>query len=255
MSAPRPLVAANWKCNGTHEATVGLINVFNLATMKHDVDCVVAPSFLHIGLVQANLRNPKFAIAAQNAAVKSGAFTGEVSVEMLLDAGIRTVILGHSERRSLYGETNEIVASKVAACVNAGMQVILCIGEDLKANESGKTEEVLLEQLNAVAAKVAPGLWSRIALANEPTYSIGTGRPATPEHIERAHRIIRNWLVNFLNHDDAHRVRILYGGSVTGKNAAQLYAIPNVNGFLVGGASLKPEFVEIIAATAARSSL
>lgn len=254
MSKPRPLVAANWKCNGTQQSCIELINLFNTAG-KHDVDCVVAPTFLHISLVQAHLRNPKWAIAAQNCSVKNGAFTGEVSVEMLLDAGIRTIIIGHSERRTLYGETDAVVAAKVERCVAAGVHIILCVGETKEQYDAGRSVEVTLSQLDAVAAKVGPASWGKISIAFEPVFAIGTGIVATPEHIEKMHREIRGWLAKAVDEGTAHQVRILYGGSVTAKTAAEMYAIPNVNGFLVGGASLKPEFVDIINATSDRSNL
>ena len=252
---PRPVVAANWKCNGTGASVVELVNVFNVASITHDVECVVAPASLHLGLVQSHLRNAKFALAAQNCHTKSGAFTGEVSIELLLDAGIRTVIIGHSERRALFGESNDVVAAKVERCAAAHMHVIACCGETLQEREAGRTNEVVLAQLNAINAKLPPGLWATVTIAYEPVWAIGTGKVATPEQAQEVHAVIRNWLGRAVSADAARATRVLYGGSVTAKNAAQLYAQPDINGFLVGGASLKPEFVEIINATSNRSSL
>jgi triosephosphate isomerase (TIM) len=227
---PRPMVAANWKNNGTQSSVVELINVFNVAKITHDVDCVVAPTFLHITLVQSQLRNGKFVVAAQNAYPKTGAFTGEVSIELLRDSGINTVIIGHSERRALFGETNDVVATKVERCAAAGMTVIACCGETLQEREAGRTNDVVLDQLNAMASKLPAGLWSRVVIAYEPVWAIGTGKVATPEQAQEVHAVIRQWLSKAVSAED-------------------------INGFLVGGASLKPEFVEIINSTAARSSL
>ena len=249
---PRPVVAANWKCNGTTSSVVDLINVFNVAQITHDVECVVAPTFLHIGLVQSQLRNSKFVVSSQNAHIKGGAFTGEISIEMLLDAGIKTVIIGHSERRALFGETNDVVATKVEKCAAAGMHVIACCGETLQDREAGRTNEVVLEQLNAIAAKLPQGLWnpSRITIAYEPVWAIGTGKVATPEQAQEVHAVIRQWLGTATGSPaTAASIRILYGGSVNAKNARTLYQKADINGFLVGGASLKPEFVEIINST------
>jgi triosephosphate isomerase len=252
---PRPVVAANWKCNGTGASAVELINIFNIANIPHDVECVVAPPTLHIPLVQAQLRNPRFVVAAQNAHIKAGAFTGEVSVELLLDAGVRTVILGHSERRALFGESSDVVATKVQVCAAAGMHVIACVGETLQEREAGRTGDVVIGQLEAIAAKLPPGLWPRVTIAYEPVWAIGTGKVATPEQAQEVHGAIRSWLASRVSPDAARNTRVLYGGSVTAGNAAQLYQQPDINGFLVGGASLKPEFVQIIMAVGARSSL
>lgn len=252
---PRPMVAANWKCNGTNSSVVELINIFNVAKITHDVDCVVAPPFLHIALVQSQLRNSKFVVASQNAYPKAGAFTGEVSIDMLRDAGINTVIIGHSERRALFGETNEVVANKVERCAAAGMTVIACCGETLQEREAGRTNDVVLTQLNAIAAKLPAGLWTRVVIAYEPVWAIGTGKVASPQQAQEVHAVIRSWLSKAVSGEAANNTRILYGGSVTAKNAAELYQQPDINGFLVGGASLKPEFVEIINSTTGRSSL
>jgi triosephosphate isomerase len=247
---PRPVVAANWKCNGTMESARDLIRVFNDAKISHDVECIVAPPFLHITAVQALLTNKKFAVAAQNCIAKSGAFTGEVSLSMLKDAGLRWVILGHSERRSYYGETNEVVAAKVDAALTAGMNVIACVGETLKEREDGRTSAVVLQQLSAIAGRLRREAWSQLTIAYEPVWAIGTGKVATPEQAQEVHQLIREWLARTVDAELAATVRILYGGSVTATNSAQLYEKPDINGFLVGGASLKPEFVDIILATA-----
>nr|P52270.1 RecName: Full=Triosephosphate isomerase, glycosomal; Short=TIM; Short=Triose-phosphate isomerase [Trypanosoma cruzi]1CI1_A Chain A, PROTEIN (TRIOSEPHOSPHATE ISOMERASE) [Trypanosoma cruzi]1CI1_B Chain B, PROTEIN (TRIOSEPHOSPHATE ISOMERASE) [Trypanosoma cruzi]1SUX_A Chain A, Triosephosphate isomerase, glycosomal [Trypanosoma cruzi]1SUX_B Chain B, Triosephosphate isomerase, glycosomal [Trypanosoma cruzi]AAB58349.1 triosephosphate isomerase [Trypanosoma cruzi] len=248
-SKPQPIAAANWKCNGSESLLVPLIETLNAATFDHDVQCVVAPTFLHIPMTKARLTNPKFQIAAQNAITRSGAFTGEVSLQILKDYGISWVVLGHSERRLYYGETNEIVAEKVAQACAAGFHVIVCVGETNEEREAGRTAAVVLTQLAAVAQKLSKEAWSRVVIAYEPVWAIGTGKVATPQQAQEVHELLRRWVRSKLGTDIAAQLRILYGGSVTAKNARTLYQMRDINGFLVGGASLKPEFVEIIEAT------
>lgn len=248
---PKPLVAANWKCNGKSQFVKELLTVFNDAKIEHDVECIVAPSALHIGLTQTLLTHPKFQVAAQNSVPKSGAFTGEVSLEMLKDAGVKWVIAGHSERRTYWNETNEIVGQKVQAAVGMGFNVIACIGETLREREDGRTGTVVVAQLAAVAQLLRETEWANVVIAYEPVWAIGTGKVATLEQAQEVHAIIRGWISRNVSPDIGSAIRILYGGSVTGGNAAQLYSQPDINGFLVGGASLKPEFLQIIAATQA----
>ncbi|RNF04914.1 triosephosphate isomerase [Trypanosoma rangeli] len=248
-SKPQPIAAANWKCNGTQKSLTALIEAFNAAKIDHDVQCVVAPTFLHIPMTKAQLTHPKFQVAAQNAIVKSGAFTGEVSLEILKDYGINWVVLGHSERRSYYGETNQIVAEKVANAYDAGFHVIACVGETNDEREAGRTAAVVLAQLAAIANKLSKEAWSRIVVAYEPVWAIGTGKVATPQQAQEVHELLRRWVHSKVGADVATQLRILYGGSVNATNACTLYQMRDINGFLVGGASLKPEFVKIIEAT------
>ncbi|KAG8345299.1 putative Triosephosphate isomerase [Trypanosoma vivax] len=249
MSKPKPIAAANWKCNGSQKYLCELIDLFNSTNITHDVQCVVASTFVHIPMTKERLRHPKFTIAAQNAIAKSGAFTGEVSLPILKDYGVDWVIIGHSERRAYYGETNEIVADKVAAASSAGFNVIACVGETLDEREAGRTALVVVKQIAAIANKLKKEDWSRIVIAYEPVWAIGTGRVATPQQAQEAHQLLRHWISSKIGADVARGLRILYGGSVNGKNARTLYQMPDVNGFLVGGSSLKPEFVDIIEAT------
>ncbi|KAG5478215.1 hypothetical protein CUR178_04929 [Leishmania enriettii] len=250
MSAkPQPIVAANWKCNGTTASVEKLVQVLNEHQIDHDVQCVVAPSFVHIPIVQAKLCNPKYAVSAENAIAKSGAFTGEVSMPILKDLGVSWVILGHSERRTYYGETDGVVAQKVADAYNQGFMVIACIGETLQQREANQTAKVVLSQTAAIAAKLPKEAWSQIVLAYEPVWAIGTGKVATPEQAQEVHALLRQWVREKIGNDVAKKLRILYGGSVTAGNARTLYMKPDINGFLVGGASLKPEFRDIIDAT------
>eukprot|EP00760_Papus_ankaliazontas_P015729 PhM_4_TR16691/c0_g1_i1/m.40251/K01803/TPI, tpiA; triosephosphate isomerase (TIM) len=247
---PRPVVAANWKCNGTQDSIRKLLASWNAAVISHNVECVVAPTLVHIPVVLSHLTNDKFQVAAQNCIVKSGAFTGEVSLDILRDLGVMTVILGHSERRSYYGESDDVVATKVGACLKAGMTVIACIGESLKEREANETLAVVQRQLLAIINKVDAGAWDRVIVAYEPVWAIGTGKVASPEQAQEVHAAVRAFLASKVSPDVAAKTRILYGGSVTASNSAVLYSQPDINGFLVGGASLKPDFVEIIKSTA-----
>nr|2J24_A Chain A, TRIOSEPHOSPHATE ISOMERASE, GLYCOSOMAL [Trypanosoma brucei brucei]2J24_B Chain B, TRIOSEPHOSPHATE ISOMERASE, GLYCOSOMAL [Trypanosoma brucei brucei]2J27_A Chain A, TRIOSEPHOSPHATE ISOMERASE GLYCOSOMAL [Trypanosoma brucei brucei]2J27_B Chain B, TRIOSEPHOSPHATE ISOMERASE GLYCOSOMAL [Trypanosoma brucei brucei] len=249
MSKPQPIAAANWKCNGSQQSLSELIDLFNSTSINHDVQCVVASTFVHLAMTKERLSHPKFVIAAQNAIAKSGAFTGEVSLPILKDFGVNWIVLGHSERRAYYGETNEIVADKVAAAVASGFMVIACIGETLQERESGRTAVVVLTQIAAIAKKLKKADWAKVVIAYEAVWAIGTGKVATPQQAQEAHALIRSWVSSKIGADVAGELRILYGGSVNGKNARTLYQQRDVNGFLVGGASLKPEFVDIIKAT------
>ncbi|CCW62522.1 unnamed protein product [Phytomonas sp. EM1] len=246
---PQPIVAGNWKCNGTHASVEKLVNLLNSHKVTHDVQCVVAPTFLHIALVQSKLSHPKFAISAQNAIAKSGAFTGEVSMPILRDQGVQWLILGHSERRAYYGETNEIVAGKVRDAYAQGFSIIACIGETLQEREANLTAKVVLEQTKAIAKLLPLEAWSKIVLAYEPVWAIGTGKVATPEQAQEVHALLRQWVKENVSAAVAEKLRILYGGSVTAKNARELYQKKDVNGFLVGGASLKADFLQIIDST------
>ena len=189
------------------------------------------------------------AVSAQNAYHKpSGAFTGEVSVSQLKDASIPWVILGHSERRTLFYESDSNVAEKTAAALAEGLSVILCIGETLEQREKNETVDVVVRQLNAVADQVKD--WSKIVVAYEPVWAIGTGKVATSEQAQEVHAAIRKWAGDKLGKDTADKLRIIYGGSVAAKNCKELAQQADIDGFLVGGASLKPEFVDICNANA-----
>jgi len=167
---------------------------------------------------------------------------------MLADEDIPWVILGHSERRTIFREIDDEVGEKTQAALSNGIKVILCVGETLEEREAGKTLEIVERQLNAVAKKEID--WSNIVIAYEPVWAIGTGKVATPEQAEEVHADIRKWLASAISEEAAKKTRIIYGGSVNGKNCTDLAAKPNIDGFLVGGASLKPEFLDIIACNA-----
>ena len=184
-------------------------------------------------------------ISGQNCfKVKSGAFTGEVSPAMLKDYGVEWVILGHSERRNVFGETDGLIADKVAHALSEGLQVIACIGEKLEEREAGKTMDVVFDQMTALKDKVSD--WSRVVIAYEPVWAIGTGKVATPAQAQEVHSALRNWLKDKVSVSVSGSTRIIYGGSVTAGNCVELAKQTDIDGFLVGGASLKPEFINII---------
>ena len=176
----------------------------------------------------------------------NGAFTGEHSAEMIKDAGIKWTLTGHSERRTLYGETDQDVAKKTKVAIDHGFTVLACIGELLEERESGKTKDVNNRQLNAIREECDD--WSNIVIAYEPVWAIGTGKTATPEIAQETHAEIREWLGTNVSKEAANSVRILYGGSVSDANAADLIKMEDIDGFLVGGASLKPAFHQIVEA-------
>ncbi|KAA8904489.1 Triosephosphate isomerase [Sphaerosporella brunnea] len=240
----RFFVGGNFKSNGTVEQIKNIIETLNKATLKENVEVVIAPPALYLLLARELIR-PDIKVAAQNIFDKGpGAYTGEIAAQQLKDAGIDWVILGHSERRSIFGESDQFVASKTKAALDAGLSVILCCGESLEEREKGITTQVVTRQLGAVADLVQD--WTNIVVAYEPVWAIGTGKVATTEQAQETHAEIRKWLEAAVSPEAAVKTRILYGGSVTEKNSAELAKQPDVDGFLVGGASLKPAFIDII---------
>jgi len=237
-------VGGNWKCNGTHASVEDLVKGLNQGQVPCDIDVVVAPPFLFIDWVRANLSD-QYHVAAQNCWVKSdGAFTGEISAEMLKDAQVPWVITGHSERRSLLGESNTFVGQKTGHALDVGLKVIACVGETLDQRQNGNLWNTLDRQMQALFENVTD--WSRVVIAYEPVWAIGTGQVATPEQAQEVHDEVRKWMAANVSPEAAASTRIIYGGSVTAKNCGELATQPDIDGFLVGGASLKPEFVDII---------
>ncbi|KAF5745383.1 triosephosphate isomerase chloroplastic [Tripterygium wilfordii] len=238
-------VGGNWKCNGTTESISKLVSDLNSANLEADVDVVVAPPFLYIDQVKNTLTD-RIEISAQNSWVgKGGAFTGEISVEQLKDIGCKWVILGHSERRHIIGEKDEFIGKKAAYALSNGLGVIACIGELLQEREAGKTFDVCFEQLKAFADAVPS--WDDVVIAYEPVWAIGTGKVATPAQAQEVHVTVRDWLKKNVSSEVASKTRIIYGGSVNGSNCAELAKQDDIDGFLVGGASLKgPEFATIV---------
>jgi len=238
-----PLVVGNWKMHGTlAEASALAREVLNGGRKIAGVDLALAPPFTALSTVAAITRDSALALAAQNVHWEMrGAFTGEVSPEMVRELGCRYAIIGHSERRHIFHESDDIVAKKVAAAGAAGLQPILCIGETLDERQADKTEAVVSRQLKTALKGLGKDVIKIVSIAYEPVWAIGTGHNATPEQVEAVHRQVRGLLRELWQESAAADCRILYGGSVKPENAAELAAVPEVNGFLVGGASLKAD--------------
>jgi triosephosphate isomerase len=236
-----PLFAANWKMHKTGGEAVRFAEALRREwTGAPAAEVMIAPPFTALGALREALAGTPVVLAAQNVHPEAqGAFTGEVSVAMLVDAGCRAVILGHSERRGLFGETDDFVARKLAASLAGGLRAIVCVGETLSEREAGRTLEVVGAQLDGSLAPLDAARSDEIAIAYEPVWAIGTGRTATPEIAQEAHAFIRERLAKRIG-AAATRVRILYGGSVKPDNVSELLARPDVDGALVGGASLDP---------------
>lgn len=230
--------------NGSLESTAGLANMLNEGDWS-GVDVMCAPSTIHLLSVKSQITNAGVGVAAQNIYCEpKGAFTGETSPDMLVDAGIGWTLLGHSERRWVFGEDDELMTKKVAAAEARGLGVIACIGEKKEEREAGTTMDVCAAQLNAFKAGISD--WSKIVIAYEPVWAIGTGLSATPEMAQETHAQIRAWFAANVSQQVADTIRIIYGGSVSAGNCADLGKQTDIDGFLVGGASLKPDFVQII---------
>ncbi len=244
------IAAGNWKMNGSRAMTATLINAIK-AGLADDVNCdvLICPSFGYLSLACGLLAGSSIKLGAQNISTEaSGAHTGEVSGEMLVDLGCTHVLVGHSERRALYGDTDEVVAVKFEEAQLVGLTPVLCLGETLEQREAGETERVVEKQLTAVINRVGIEAFERSVLAYEPVWAIGTGQTATPDQAQEVHAFLRRTIAA-QNGTIADSLRILYGGSVKGSNAAELFAMPDVDGGLVGGASLKSDqFLEICAA-------
>lgn len=247
----KPIIAANWKMHMTPQETEEFLRAFmRLVPDKCPVQVVVAPPFISLPKAGEMLRNDNIELAAQNMSQHpAGAYTGEISARMIKDVGCQHVILGHSERRSLYGETNQIVNAKVLAALEARLHPILCIGETLDERDGGRLEEVLEKQLRESLAEVGSRRVLDCVIAYEPVWAIGTGRTASSEQAQEAHAFCRKVLHDLFGEDAAKKIRIQYGGSVKPSNMAELIAQPDVDGALVGGASLESgSFWEIVRA-------
>ncbi|KAJ2787434.1 hypothetical protein GGI15_000736 [Coemansia interrupta] len=242
-------VGGNWKMNGSVAAIKELTSTFNAGSSPSDVEVVIGAPFVYVHLLSESLRKD-WAVAGENCYVKaSGAYTGEISPEMLKDVGAKWVILGHSERRNILQESDHFTAEKCVKALEAGLKVVLCVGELLEEREAGTTQQVVERQLAAAVNVLKEQDWSNIVVAYEPVWAIGTGKVATPEQAQETHAAIREYLKTAVSPKVAEETRIVYGGSVNGSNCKDAAQKPDVDGFLVGGASLKPEFLDIIKAT------
>lgn len=243
-----PVLAGNWKMYKTMAETVVYLNEFKILTQYAEgCEIVIAPPFPALAAAAEAVQGSRVRIAAQNLHwEKEGAFTGEVSAPMLRAAGCSDVIIGHSERRQYFGETDETVNRRVRAALEGGLRPIVCVGETLAEREAGQTTDVLLRQVDGALASLTPESASPIIVAYEPVWAIGTGRTATPEIAEEAHQTLRDRVRKNLGAETAERLRILYGGSVKPANIQGLMACPNIDGGLVGGASLEPALMAAI---------
>ncbi|HEY1907218.1 MAG TPA: triose-phosphate isomerase [Myxococcaceae bacterium] len=252
MTSPRrrPLVAGNWKMHRTGPEAVELIDQLRDGYTSARAEVMVAPPFTALESAGRALQGSGILLGAQNVHWEpQGAFTGEISAGMLKALGCAYVIVGHSERRQLFGETDAWVSKKARAVLHAGMRPLVCIGETLAERDAGRTLEVCATQLQGSLAGVAVEEMTHVVLAYEPVWAIGTGRNATPAQAQEVHAHVREQLVRLFGRPVGEVVRILYGGSVKADNAAELLGQPDVDGALVGGASLKAqEFLAIIAA-------
>ena len=243
------IVAGNWKMHGSRAENAALIEAIIGSVTDDRVTCVICPPFVYLHDAWRLLRSSAVALGAQDVCAEAlGAYTGEVSAAMLQDVGCRYTLVGHSERRSMYGDTNALVARKFVAALSRELIPILCVGEQLSEREAGHTSEVVGAQLDAVLQLSGVHSLGGAVIAYEPVWAIGTGRTATPEQAQEVHNFIRQRVAQ----EDAKiaaGLRVLYGGSVKAGNARDIFAMPDVDGGLIGGASLKAEeFLAIVAA-------
>ena len=245
------VVAGNWKLNLSPGEGVSLVKAM-LPLLDGNVDCdvVVCPPYLTLDAVGNALQKSRIELGAQNAHwAETGAFTGEIGPSMLLTIGCRWVILGHSERRQLFGETDEGVNKRLLSVLGVGMNPIVCIGETLEERDGGQVEDVVLGQLDRSLSGLSPQQARATTIAYEPVWAIGTGRTATPDQAEEVHAMIRHRLCNSFGDETAQQMRLQYGGSVKPDNAAELFGQENIDGGLIGGASLDAEsFAAIVRA-------
>jgi triosephosphate isomerase len=248
MANRTPLIAGNWKLNKTTGEAVELASAIKAGADVDGVDVLVSPVFTVLASVAKALEGSKVFLAGQNMHSElSGAFTGEIAPTMLTDVGCSHVILGHSERRQYFGETDEGVAKKTKVALDNGLLPISCVGETLEEREGGKTMDVVGRQVDAILKAVSAEEAAKVVIAYEPVWAIGTGKVATPEQAQEVHAFIRKRVGEVHGQAVADGVRILYGGSVKPDNVKGLMALPDVDGALVGGASLKADsFLKLV---------
>ena len=244
----KKIVAGNWKMNNNKSETADLIKALKSLSFSTDVRVMIAPAFTHLAQAEELTQGGRIEVLAQNMnANDSGAFTGEISAKMLNSIGINKVILGHSERRAYYNETDAELKQKVKTALTHDMEVVFCFGEELDQRKAGSHFEVVQSQLETVLFDLNSTEWSKIILAYEPVWAIGTGETASPEQAQDIHAYIRGLIASKYDEDLAHDVSILYGGSVKPANASAIFSQPDVDGGLIGGASLNAEdFIAII---------
>ena len=238
----KKIVAGNWKMNNNKSETIDLIASLKKFTFSPHVRVMISPAFTHLAQAQEIINESHLEVAAQNMnASKSGAFTGEISASMLQSIGVNLVILGHSERRAFYNETDLALKDKVTAALNNDMEIIFCIGEQLSERKSNNHFDVVKSQLSTALFDLNSKDWSKIILAYEPVWAIGTGETATPYQAQEMHAYIRSIIAEKYDQSLANAVSILYGGSVKPANASAIFSQRDVDGGLIGGASLKAD--------------
>lgn len=243
-----PLMAGNWKLFKTAaETTVFCERFLPMVAAASHCEILICPPFVNIPAAVAATQGSNVGVGGQDVCwQKDGAFTGEVSAPMLKAVGCRSVIIGHSERRQYFGETDTTVFKKITAAIEAGLQPIVCVGETLDEREGNRTEDVLATQFKGGLGALRPDEFAKIVIAYEPVWAIGTGRTATPDMAAATHKFLRDQVRGAFGEEAAQAVRILYGGSVKPDNVKNLMAQPDIDGALVGGASLKPEDFSLI---------
>lgn len=242
------IVAGNWKMNNNIQQTYDLLEEIVSKKPKTDTEIIVAPSFVSLPLAVEKLKGTEVKVAAQNAHQnENGAFTGEVSIPMLKSIGIDTVILGHSERRAYFGETNSLLAEKINTALKHDFTVIYCFGEELSERKADKQFDLVEAQIKEALFHLKTEQWKNIVLAYEPVWAIGTGETATPDQVQEIHAFVRQTVASEYGSTVANEVSILYGGSVKPDNAKEIFANPDVDGGLIGGAALKADdFLKIV---------
>jgi triosephosphate isomerase len=236
------IVAGNWKMNNDLPQTQALIDDLKRQQIKSDAEVMIAPTFTNLWHAFEQLKKNKIEVIAQNMHfAEHGAYTGEVSASMLKSVGVNTVILGHSERRAYFNETDELLAKKADSALANNMRVIFCFGEELQERKSGNHEQVVERQIKNALFHLDASAFKNIVLAYEPVWAIGTGETASPEQAQDMHKFIRTTLANKYDETTANQVSILYGGSVKPNNAKEIFSKPDVDGGLIGGAALNAE--------------
>ncbi len=251
------IIAGNWKCHLTQKEGQELAQAFKGASQNGAIDVVVCPTYTGLSAVGQAIKGSDVALGAQNVYWEAqGAFTGEISIPMLQDVGCTYVVLGHSERRTLFGETDATVNRRLLAVLASSITPIVCVGETLEQREANKTQEVITAQLKGSFASVSAEQIENVVIAYEPVWAIGTGKTASPEQAQEVHQQIRLWLTENYSDSVAQKIRIQYGGSVKPDNAATLLQQADIDGALVGGASLKADsFLGILQAAASNQAV
>lgn len=242
------IVAGNWKMHKNNQETIALLEEIIAKKTSNDTEIVVAPTFVNLLTAVEKTNGKGITVAAQNMhQAEGGAFTGEIAADMLTSIGVKTVILGHSERRAYFHETDALLANKVDTALNHNMRVIFCFGEELKDRQKENHFNIVEYQLRDALFHLQKSDWSNIVLAYEPVWAIGTGETASPEQAQEMHKFIRSLIDKVYGHDVADNVSILYGGSVKPENAKEIFSNPDVDGGLIGGAALKADdFLAIV---------